>query len=185
LRRGSGRSRRGSGSRRLGPAHAIQGVGQRQHPLRRSATGLLFGQPPQLRRTRHVHPDRQPRCALAASRTGDTTQSRATPVRKPYRVGHKARRYYWVYGRATGEAGSRSHPSGEQSRRPIVDATSLNTWTAQHSIDLARCNTRLMGLLKKGLHRVPGSSPRGAAIIRPAIDWGRARHCRIFQQAHA
>src|SRR5829696_3180401 len=34
-----------------------------------------------------------PGAAIAASRTGDTTQSRATPVRKPYRGGHKARRY--------------------------------------------------------------------------------------------
>jgi hypothetical protein len=47
-------------SRRIGPAHAFKRIGQRQHALRGSAAWLLFGQPPQLRRTRHVRSDRQP-----------------------------------------------------------------------------------------------------------------------------
>jgi hypothetical protein len=38
------------------------------------------------------------------------------------------------------------------------------------------------GLLKKGLYRVPGSSPHGAAIIGPAIDWGERDAAGFFNK---
>src|SRR5215204_2373315 len=46
-------------------------------------------------------------------------------------------------------------------------------------------DTAVAGLLKKGLHRVPRSSPCSVVAIGPAMDWDRAHHCRVFQQARA
>ena len=66
--------------------------------------------------------------------------------------------------------------AGPQTGKPLISAS------RSRSIEVI---PPALGLLKKGLHRVPGSSLRGAAIIRPAIDWDRARHCRVFQQARA
>jgi hypothetical protein len=48
--------------RGLGPAHPIQSVGDGQHAPSGPPPGLLLGQPPQLRRRRHIRSDRQPAC---------------------------------------------------------------------------------------------------------------------------
>jgi hypothetical protein len=81
-------------SRSLRPAHPLQRVRDRQHPLGRAPARFLLGQPSQLRRHRTIPPDRQPASHPRLPPEHGGRESRPQRQEKTARVTSSPRRYH-------------------------------------------------------------------------------------------